>query len=349
MSEILLGFAMGMGLLALTGLGVLALRLKGAPKPADQQREMLLALQNELNQLKVSLSTQMLDFGQKVTDRLQESNRVLESSVSGYQNSMGQVQHRLGELQEATKSMVDIGKDISSLQEILRTPKLRGGLGELLLSELLGQILPSENFELQYTFKSGTKVDAIIRLNNHLIPVDSKFPLENFKRILENESDEEKNAARKVFIADVKKHIDAISDKYILPDEGTLDFALMYIPAENVYYESILKDESKTENLYAYSLKKKVIPVSPNSFYAYLQTILWGLKGMKIEQSARSILKSLGQLEGDLKRCYEDFEKIGGHLDNAKSSYDKTEKRLTRLQTRLSTIDTAEKPLIPVE
>ncbi|HSG05234.1 MAG TPA: DNA recombination protein RmuC, partial [Nitrospiria bacterium] len=166
---------------------------------------------------------------------------------------------------------------------------------------------------------------------------DSKFPLENFKRVIDAQNDDERKAARKKFTTDVKKHIDAIADKYILPDEGTFPFALMYIPAENVYYETIIKDEKfgEEKSLSAHALGRKVIPVSPNSLFAYLQAIVMGLKGLQIEKSAREIIDHLERLRGDFEKFRKDFEIIGSHLNNARGKYDDAEKRLDRFGDRL--------------
>jgi len=165
--------------------------------------------------------------------------------------------------------------------------------------------------------------------------VDAKFPLENFRRILESDSSTEQES-RKAFWRDIKKHVDDISSKYILPEEGTFEFALMYIPSESIYYETIIRDESQNESISAYAIRHKVIPVSPNSFYAYLQAMVRGLKGMRIERSAQIILENLGQLEVSLGQCLSDFEKIGIHLGHARTSYEKTELRFRKLQNKLS-------------
>ncbi len=317
------------------------------PSAEELVSRMMLEFQREINSLKTGLNTQVLELSRQMNEQLQQNNRFLNQTHQGYREAVGQVQHRLGELQQATKSMVEIGRDIASLQDILRAPKLRGGLGEFFLGELLRQILPTDNFSLQYTFRSGNKVDAVITLGDGLIPVDAKFPLENFKRILSSPNEEEAAQARKTFIQDVKKHIDTIASKYILPEEGTFEFALMYIPAENVYYETIIKDELQAESLGAYALRKKVVPVSPNSFYAYLQAIVRGLRGLRIERSAQVILEMLGQLQTDFEKCFSDFEKIGSHLSNAGSAYDKAFRRFTRLQDQLAGIDSQKpKPLV---
>jgi len=217
----------------------------------------------------------------------------------------------------------EVGKAAAELVNIMRAPKLRGGMGELFLGDLLAQILPPEHYKLQNRFKSGDTVDAVIQIGQKFVSVDAKFPYENFRRCIEAPSELERVAGRKQFLRDVRKHIDAIATKYILADEGTYDFALMYVPAENVYYETIIKEETLGEEhqLLSYALQKRVVPVSPNSFYAYLQTILLGLRGMKVEQQAQEILATLSRLRGDFERVQENFRLRGKHITNATGSY----------------------------
>jgi len=198
----------------------------------------------------------------------------------------------------------------------LRAPKFRGGLGELMLERLLDDILPHQNYRLQHRFQSGEAVDAVTQIGDNLVPIDSKFPLEDFQRVLAAESDRERESRRRQFTRTVKKHIDNVT-KYILPDEGTFDFALMYIPAENVYYETILRDGAEGSEVYSYALQKRVIPVSPNSFYAYLQVIILGLKGLHIEHTASEILRHLSRLQGEFEGFQEDYDTLGGHIRHA--------------------------------
>jgi len=246
----------------------------------------------------------------------------------------GEVKEGLGILTQRTKVVEEVGRNISSLQEILRAPKFRGGFGELLLERLLADILPHENYSLQYRFRNGETVDAVIRIGEKLVPIDSKFPLEDFERILSSESDEEQEKLRRQFTRTIKKHIDNVT-KYILPDENTFDFALMYIPAENVYYETILRGHAEQGEIYSYSLQKRVIPVSPNSFYAYLQVIILGLKGLHIEKTAGDILGHLGRLQGDLTDFQEDYDTLGTHIGHAVRKYDEAARKLTRLGDKL--------------
>ncbi len=300
-----------------------------------------------LQRLGSQITQQSQLFQSEVSRLSNQMNAQLTSSatvVKDYTRLMGEFQNRLGQLQESTQSMIRIGQDISSLQDILKAPKLRGILGELFLEELLRQLLPQDRYVLQYGFRSQEKVDAVILLGQGMVPVDSKFPLESFKRHLAAGSEEDRRRARRQFNQDVKKHVDSIAQKYILPEEGTFDFALMYIPAENVYYETIVKDEGdpEGESLVAYALARKVIPVSPNSFYAYLQAIVLGLRGLRIEHSAKEILSSLAQLANDFRKFDEDFEKLGSHLTNTKSTFDRAQKRLGRLNQQLDSIESQE-------
>ncbi len=276
----------------------------------------------------------------QVAQQLQKSTGDLNTRLDNAARVVQEVSKGLGSLSEATKKVFDVGKDIASLQEILRSPKLRGGLGELFLGDLLAQIFPPAHYSLQHRFKSGEAVDAVIRIGQNLVPVDAKFPLENFRRVVETATEEERKAAKRKFIADVKKHVDAIAGKYILPDEGTFDFALMYIPAENVYYELIIKDEAVDTDkaLLNYAFTKRVIPVSPNSFYAYLQTILLGLKGLHIEEQAQEILKNLARLSGDFRKFQEEFELVGKHLTSTKARYDDADKRLLKFGDKLQSL-----------
>ena len=246
----------------------------------------------------------------------------------------GEVREKLGELAKGTQQIEEVGKNISSLQDILRAPKFRGGFGELMLERLLADILPHENYQLQYRLHSGEVVDAVIKIGDKMVPIDSKFPLEDFERVLAADSEAEQASLRRQFTRTIRKHIDNVT-KYILPDEGTFDFALMYIPAENVYYETILRGNAEVGEIYAYSLQKRVIPVSPNSFFAYLQVIILGLKGLHIERTASEILGHLGRLQSDLEDFQEDYEVMGGHIRHAANKYDEAGRKLARLGDKL--------------
>ena len=283
------------------------------------------------------MQQQIGQLTQQVNQQLQNMSSQFQRTTGDIGQTLGNVQSHLGKVEVTTREVLDKARSIASLEDLLRAPKFRGGMGEFFLGDLLGQILPPACFFLQHRFKSGEKVDAAININNRLVPVDAKFPLENFKKYIQEPEEKNKEAMRRKFVADVKKHIDDIATKYILPEEGTYDFALMYIPAENVYYETILKEEALDEErgLYSHAIRKRVIPVSPNSFFAYLQVIVYGLKGLEIEKSAQLIYQTLAQLRGDLTRFQGDFQLLGTHLANAKTRFDDAEKRLVKFSDRL--------------
>jgi len=303
---------------------------------------------SQLTQQQDAINTQLRGITDQVNRQLQSSSGEVSKRLDNAARVIGDVQKNIGELSEASKRIFEIGKDISTLQEILQPPKLRGGLGEQFLGELLSQILPSEFFTLQYSFSSGERVDAVVRLGERFVPIDSKFPLDNFKRIIECKTEEEKKAYQKAFYRDVKKHIDDIANKYILPQEGTYDFALLYIPAENIYYETITKDEAfgEEKGIMNYALKKKVIPVSPNSFFAYLQVIVLGLRGLKIEKDAQRILESLTGLNRELEGFQGDFQLIGKHIANAMNKFEDSRRRLDKFSLKLEQIES--QPSLPL-
>jgi DNA recombination protein RmuC len=303
-------------------------------------------LDSRLSEVDTKLGRSM----ETVNQNLANNTKTINERLDGAARVIGDVNKQLGTLSKTAENIQEVGKNISSLQDILKAPKLRGGMGEFFLGDLLAQILPPHHFELQYGFRSGEKVDAVVKLSKRLVPVDAKFPLENFKKMLEAQSDEERKSWRRKFVSDVKKHVDAIASKYILPDENTFDFALMYIPAENVYYETIIKDENfgEDKSISTYAIEKRVIPVSPNSFYAYLQAIVLGLRGMRVEESAQEIIDSLSRLKGDFGKFRDEFDVLGSHITNAGKKYEEVDKRLVKFEDRLEGVEgkqaTSDKP-----
>jgi DNA recombination protein RmuC len=350
---------MGVGVVVVL-LVIIIVRLK-TPEKQDNSQSMLLiqqqidALRGEVN---LSLKNASDSLGAVLSSGLSRTadtmNQQLSSVTTQLQNTTGQVgsrldnaakviqdvQNKLGELGRATQEIKELGQSVSKLEEMLKAPKLRGGLGELLLEDLMKQVLPMGSYETQYRFKNGQAVDAVIRLSGGMVPVDSKFPLENFQKMLEAKTEQEKKTAVRTFRSDVKKHIDAIAGKYILPDEGTFDFALMYVPAENIYYETIIKDDSipDEEGLFMYAMNKHVVPVSPNSFYAHLRVIVLGFKGLQIEKSAKTILQSMERFGSELRKFTDTFETLGSQLNNAKNNYDKADKQLGNLGEKFGAI-----------
>jgi DNA recombination protein RmuC len=302
-------------------------------------------VKEEVGELRLSVATELQSVSTQVARQLQDGMSLIQAG----QSTMGErldraaqvvsdVQGSLGKLGEATQRVVEVGRDIQGLEQVLKSPKIRGGLGETLLAELLAQMLPREHYALQHGFKSGEKVDAALHVGGRVVPVDAKFPLDNFRRAVAEPEEERRRPHRRAFARDVRTRVDEIARKYILPDEGTFDFALMYVPAENVYYEIIIKDDADGESIAAYALERRVIPVSPNSFYAYLQVIVLGLRGLRIEAHARVIQEDLARLGGDLARVHEHVDKLGAHLGNAQKQFADAERALDRFQDKLDAI-----------
>ncbi|MCB0308901.1 MAG: DNA recombination protein RmuC [Bdellovibrionales bacterium] len=321
-------------------------RLKSVQDKSSETTNMLgEKLQEQFNQT-MALLNLMQD---RVDSRLQETSTLVQTThqtvgarLDKNYELFGKVQERLGKIEQTSLDIKNVGREISELQNLFKTPKLRGNLGEQGLEQILGQILPKPHYAMQYSFKSNVKVDAVIKLaGGKLVPIDAKFPYENFKRMMQEGLKESEEATfRKAFQQDLKKHIDDISQKYIRPTESTLDFALMYIPAEHVYYESILKDDrfGEYQSIHQYALRKRVIPVSPNSIYAYLQAIALGLRGLRIEERASEIFKVLDTFKRDLSKLSDEMGRMGKHLSNAYSVYESCGKRVDRVTHRLENL-----------
>jgi DNA recombination protein RmuC len=240
---------------------------------------------------------------------LQENSRQLIERLDKTATAMKDVGKEVG-------TMSEIGRNMKDLQEFLKSPKLRGNIGEHVLKDLISQMFPKNNFFLQYEFKTGDRVDAAIKTDAGILPIDSKFPMENFQKMTKASEQKEKDVFQKEFIRDIKKHINAISKKYILPDEGTMDFALMYVPSESVYYEIVniaeIMDFAKNERVYI---------VSPSTLYAHLQTILLSFEGRKIEEKSKEIFIMLRSLQTDYNKVNENLNVLGKHLSNASMQF----------------------------
>ena len=267
--------------------------------------------------------------------RLSELDTKVDRRLESASQTTNRIHERLGKVDEATAQMLDRAKDLARLEHALRPPKARGGFGEILLANLLADTFPRDKYDLQHTFKSGERVDAVIRLDRALVPVDAKFPLDNFQRLVEAESDGERELHAKQFCRDVKQHVDAIAQKYIRPDEGTYEFALMYLPAEAVYYELVCNRLGGGSSPLAHALERNVIPVSPSTLHAYLLVLVLGFKGLQIERHAQEVMTYCAQLGKDFARFKEDFELVGTHIGRAHTKFGDAEKRLGRFEAKL--------------
>jgi len=301
--------------------------------------------QQELEAARQTLSQQLSELIKAVNAQLAQSQAQLGERFEGATRVFGELKGQLGQVAEMAARMEQLGREIQELQDILKAPKLRGQLGETQLEAFLAQVLPQKFWQGQYRFADGQVVDAVIRLRQQLVPVDAKFPLEAFQRLGKAQDEPSRKQARREFVRAVKARVEEIATKYIRPAEGTFDFALMFVPSEAVYYEILTGGEGEGEEpILTYATSRKVIPVSPNSFYAYLMTIALGLKGMQVEARAQEILRELSRLQGDFAKLSETLRVLGRHLTNAMGQYQEADKQASRLADRLQQAATGELP-----
>lgn len=325
----------------------------------SQEQKKSAALESQLNELRRDLQTigtaqaqstgQMATIGQSVSQRLESVTKALQDGVSNsaqiatqgqtaIANELKNTREQIGHIQKQLGEFQELGRGISSatksLEGILGGAKTRGLLGEVTLERLLEDSLPPSQYAMQYRFSSGEAADAVIFLRDKkLVAVDSKFPLDAFRRI-----EAEGAEAKRAFATAVKGHADSIARKYIVPNEGTLDLALMFVPSENVYYEMLMTQDSKGEALDSYCRGKCIVAVSPNTLYAHLCVIHLGLRGMQIEENAMRISAGLSGIQKNIASFTEVFEKLGTHLKNAQQTYSDADKKLEKTQNTMDSL-----------
>lgn len=270
---------------------------------------------------------------------------MLNQNIQGMQTRLGQVNDSLntrldkaakviGDLNKELGSVQEIGRNMQDLQHFLKSPKLRGNIGEQVLQDLLSQSFPQAYFDMQYKFTSGEIVDAILKTDNGIICIDSKFPLENFDKLMRAPNDEESDQYRKLFMRDVRKHIKDISRKYILPSEGTVNFALMYVPSEAVYYD-LIRDNNETN---AMANEHKVLIVSPNSFYYFLRVLMIGMQGKRIEEQAAKVLATMEAIVKDSQKVGDSLGVLNTHVTNSKSALERVNLEYQKLSGKIEQI-----------
>ncbi len=279
------------------------------PQENEALMEWLKSMQSSLESTNKTLNDSLSKSSSSMVKTLQENSKQLNERLDKAAAVIRDVGKEVGQMSE-------IGRNMQELQDFLKSPKLRGNIGEQILKDLISQMFPKNSFHLQYQFKSGERVDAAIKTDAGILPIDSKFPMENYQKMVKAKTEKEKTDFKKELVRDVKKHIDAISKKYIIPDEGTMDFALMYLPSESVFYE--LAD---MQEVIEYARKARVYIVSPNTLYAHLQTILLSFEGKKVEVRSRQILRLLRSLQIDYDKVQENMGVLGKHINNASSQF----------------------------
>ena len=335
MLEILIAISLIISLGIVVLVGLLVQSVAAARREAAAQGGTVTQLAAQLEQVR----TRQDGLNQTLETRLSTGQEHINRYLTDSGRTLGELKEQIGKLKGDSERLLQLGADVRSLQHILTAPKLRGQLGEHSLAGLLQTLLPAGGYKLQHGFRSGRVVDALITLPDYSVSVDAKFPLPSFEKMAAAQSEDERQRLRRQFQSDVIKHIDKIAADYICPEEGTLDFALMYIPAENVYYETVIRYDSDRTDVLEHALAKKVIPVSPNLLYAYLMTIVMGLHGLQIEQEAAAIRVKLQELGKGLGAFQSNWDTLGRHLRNAQGQYDEGHRQLTKFTTQLELLD----------
>ncbi|NMB92128.1 MAG: DNA recombination protein RmuC [Parcubacteria group bacterium] len=316
---IVIGVVMG----AIMGVVIFLVSERGKKK-TEKEDQSLLMLQNQIQEIVRTLD-----------NKLGESTKILQSQFGQSAQIIREVTEKLTKLDETNKQVINFTDQLRKLEETLTNPKQRGVLGEYYLETVLKNVLPPGSYQTQYSFKDGTAVDAVIFVKDKIIPIDSKFSLENYNRILEAREETEKKKLEELFRNDLKTRIDETS-KYIKPEEGTMEFAFMFIPSEAIYYDLLINRigaiKANTRDLIEYAMgEKKVIIVSPTSFLAYLQTVLQGLKALEIEESAKEIKKRVEELGRHLMSYENYMQKLGNHLGTTVNMYNSAYKELSKI------------------
>ena len=328
-------FIIIIGVLVAGLLGILWF-LKNKLEPSNKNEDALLQNVNQMSGQLNGLGQLVDSLSQQVNERLKENRESLERTSKDVNSKISDFTTGVTKVSKDVEQLVGSVKDISSFQNIFKTPKLRGNWGESALLDILSQYYPKDWFEKQHYFKSGEPVDAVLKLpDGKLLPIDSKFIFDDFRRMTEAESDADRDIARKSFIIRVKKEIDDIAQKYIIPSENTVDYAIMYIPAEAVFFEII---KSMFDEIVQYSYSKKVVLASPNTFYMVMQSVQQWSNSLQISRQTQDIIKRLSRIRQDAEQLGDSFKKLGKHLSDARSAYDDSGKRLDLFKERTDKI-----------
>src|SRR5947209_4774515 len=266
----------------------------------------------------------------------------LTTQTGATQRTLADLSRQLGALSEQGQRIGELAKDIGSLQDLLRAPKPRGGFGELLLERLLHDALPASAYEIQHTYRDGSRVDAMVRYAGRIVPIDAKFPNETWTALAKASDETERRTKKRLFLQQVRRHVAAVG-RYVSPADGTIDFAVMYIPSESVYYDLVLREEEGEPDLRAYCAERKVIPASPNTLLAYLQVIALGVRGLAMQERTRELQEGVAAVRREFERFVELHDQLGRHLENATKKFDETDRALARASGAIETL--AQAPL----
>jgi len=324
-------FLVLLGIMAVTIVVLIYFLLRRKSGKKFQDNQAILMIQDQLKEMRQTLQ----NFGSQVDSKMGDSAKMFQQQFAQSTKIVRDVTERLTKLDETNKQVMNVADQLQGLEDVLKNPKHRGVLGEYFLENVLKNVLPPKNYQMQYEFKNGDIVDAAVFVKDKVIPIDSKFSLENYNRILQEKDETRKEELEKQFKADLKNRIDETA-KYIRPSENTMDFAFMFIPAEGIYYDLLVNQvgaiKVNTRDLIEYAFKEKhVIIVSPTSFFAYLQTVMQGLRALQIEESAKEIRKYVEMLQKHLLSYDEYMKKLGNNLGTTVNAYNRASKEFGKV------------------
>jgi DNA recombination protein RmuC len=315
--------------------GVLFFLLR--PREADPRLDRLLTEVAAVRGSSESMDRRVEDLRRSVGERVSAVEDRLAEGQKNVADTLGEVHEKMGRVFQASQKIQELAGGMTRLEDLLKPPKVRGGLGETFLEQALADVLPPGSWKMRHVFPDGTIVDAAIQVGDFLVPVDSKFPLENFRRSKEAPDESDRKRARRDFAGDVRRHVDAIATKYIRPGDGTYDFAFMYVPSEAVYCEIVFDEEGVSLADWA-AAERRVIAVSPRLLHVYLATVCTGLRGMAVEERAKEILEHLSDLRREWNLVEDPFRTLGSHLRNSQKQYDAASRAFDRFGGKLDTI-----------
>ncbi|MEX2047228.1 MAG: DNA recombination protein RmuC [Chloroflexota bacterium] len=304
-------------------------RAPATPAPVDPTAT-LQVLGASIDELRSASTRALGDLRAEMQRTLSTTEQQVLTQTGATQRSLSDLSRQLGVLSEQSARVGELAKDIGSLQDLLRAPKPRGGFGELMLERLLRDCLPASAYEMQFTYRDGSRVDAVVRCANRLVPIDAKFPNESYTQIGAATDEPDRTRRRRGFLQQVRRHIDAVA-RYVSPQDGTIDYAFMYLPSEAIYYEVMTREGVEGEpDLGTYCQERHVIPASPNTLLAYLQVVALGIRGLAMQERTRELQQSIAQVRREFERFVGLHDQLGTHLDHAMKKFDETERALAR-------------------
>jgi DNA recombination protein RmuC len=326
-----LSYAIALLALALIGSALLIVsrRTPATPTAVDPTATLQL-LRSSIDDLRTANASALGELRAEMQRSLGATEQQLVTQTGATHRSLSDLSRHLGVLSEQSARVGELAKDIGSLQDLLRAPKPRGGFGELMLERLLQDCLPATAYEMQFTYRDGSRVDAVVHCANRLVPIDAKFPNESYTQIAAATDEADRARRRRAFLQQVRRHIDAVA-RYVSPQDSTIDYSFMYLPSEAIYYEVMTRESGDGEvDLGTYCQQHHVIPASPNTLLAYLQVVALGIRGLAMQERTRELQQSIAQVRREFERFVGLHDQLGTHLDHAMKKFDETERALAR-------------------